>query len=113
MATKLTTPARVQNYIHINHGRPGYLSPKWQEIYNELETIVSRHGADCSGPWSVVATQFHGGGDLSEHRSLLAALLAVHNTYVYCGVVPSSRMDSLPDPANGGSCHPLDLSCKC
>ena len=47
------------------------------DVYYTLAQLNDQHGKYSTGPWLVVATSFHGGGILSEHRLATRAVLAV------------------------------------
>lgn len=85
------------------------------ELEDAIRCMGEEHGWECTGPWNVVLTRFHGGGVVSTHRSLLAALRAARKERIAdctcgcCGVVPAAL--ELPgtesNDANGYSPYSL------
>ena len=49
-------------------------SAQWHDLAWELDQLAETYGWDAVGPWLVVRTAFHGGGQISHHRSAMRAL---------------------------------------
>ena len=66
---------------------------KSHEILLTLRDLAENYGADATGPWRLMRTSFHGGGEISRHTSPIAAAMAAHSqrttgcTCGCCGIV--------------------------
>lgn len=77
-------------------------SPKWNSICEKLHELITTYGPDAEGPWCVVRTAFHNGGEISRHDSIVRALAEVHryaSGECQCGcvgVAQAVELDDLP-----------------
>lgn len=91
-------------------------TPNGYALMDILRGLADEYGRNHHGPWRLMATRFHGGGEISRHRSPLAAAKALlrHTAGTDCtcgcaGIVAAE--DKLPgsetNNANGYSPYAL------
>jgi hypothetical protein len=87
-----------------------------EELEDAIRCMGEEYGWKCTGPWNVVRTRFHGGGIVSTHRSLLAALRAARKQTISgctcgcCGVVPASQELPGVETNNSNGYSPYSLT---
>jgi hypothetical protein len=50
--------------------------PAQYDIWHRLDDLRREYGGSATGPWVVYTAEFHGGLEMSRHRSALAAVKA-------------------------------------
>lgn len=64
-------------YEAIKRIEPTQHTAKGNRLLEILQGLADQYGRDHRGPWRLVRSRFHGGGEISQHRSPLAAARAL------------------------------------